>query len=100
MMRRRDFLRRVGAAGAAAIALGPERASAEAPPEPTRIRMSVLPSICLSPQYVAESLLHAEGFTDVQYARHPDVTTGGVPGAMQLAAGEVDFDANFAAPLV
>jgi NitT/TauT family transport system substrate-binding protein len=101
MMHRRDFLRGVSGAGSAAlVGFPPRSANAEPPPETTRIRMSVLPSICLSPQYVAEALLRAEGFTDVQYVRAPDGKSGGVPGAMRLAAGETDFDSNFAAPLV
>jgi NitT/TauT family transport system substrate-binding protein len=52
--------------------------------------------VCLSPQYVAEELLHAEGFTDVHYVS----AQGGVPGAKQVGAGEIDIVMNFAAPLV
>ena len=29
------------------------------------------PGICLAPQYVAEDLLRAEGFTDVEYVEFP-----------------------------
>jgi NitT/TauT family transport system substrate-binding protein len=45
---------------------------------------------------VAEALLRTEGFGDVQYVPVP----GGVPSAVRLGAGDIDFDANFAAPLV
>ena len=55
-------------------------AAAEPPPETTRIRLSVLPSVCLAPQYVAEGLLRNEGFVDVQYVPVPSGSTGGVPG--------------------
>ena len=70
--------------------------AAEPPPETTRIRLGLVPSVCLAPQYVAEPLLSAEGFTDVQYLS----TGGGVPGARQMGAGEIDISMNFAAPLV
>ena len=36
-------------------------AAAEPPPETTRVRLGAVPSICLSPQYVAEELLRGEG---------------------------------------
>ena len=71
-------------------------AAAEPPPETTRVRLGAVPSICLSPQYVAEDLLRAEGFTDIRY---PPVS-GGVPGAKEMGAGDVDIAMNFAAPLV
>jgi NitT/TauT family transport system substrate-binding protein len=89
---RRNFL---GAAGAAGL-LGANGigAAAEPAPETTRIRLGKTRSICLAPQYVAEELLHAEGFTEVQY-RQP-----GTPGAQALGAGEVDIEMNFAAVLV
>jgi NitT/TauT family transport system substrate-binding protein len=38
----------------------------EAPPETTTIRLVKIPGICVAPQYVAEELLRAEGFTDIQ----------------------------------
>ena len=41
-------------------------AVAEPPPETTAIRLAKIPGICIAPQYVAEELLHAEGFTDVR----------------------------------
>jgi NitT/TauT family transport system substrate-binding protein len=44
------------------------------------------PGICLAPQYVAEDLLRAEGFTDVQYVELPE--GGGVPGL--LSSGAID----------
>src|SRR5262250_203185 len=44
-----------------------ERAAAEPPPETRRLRLTRVPSICRAPQWIAEPLLMAEGFTDVQY---------------------------------
>ncbi len=44
-------------------------AHAESPPEVTRIRLSRQPAVCFAPTYVAEALLHLEGFTDVEYVQ-------------------------------
>jgi NitT/TauT family transport system substrate-binding protein len=68
---RRDFLAGVSGMGAAA-ALGPRLAAAEPPPETTRVRFEHFPAACLAPQYVAEELLRAEGFTDVQFIKVVD----------------------------
>ncbi|MGH6895109.1 MAG: ABC transporter substrate-binding protein [Geminicoccaceae bacterium] len=92
---RRDFLASLSAAGAAGV-LGTRRSFAhEGPPETTTVRLSKIPGICIAPQYIAEELLAAEGFTDVQYVD--------LPAAIQhagLARGEFDFSLHFAAPLV
>src|SRR5262249_30175965 len=63
MISRRRFLGGTTLAAAAR----PSPASAEPPPETTRIRLVRESSICLAPMYVAEELLKAEGFTDVHY---------------------------------
>ena len=94
---RRKFVRLLGTTGLCGLAgLGSGPARAEPPPETTRIRLSKLRSICLAPQYVAEELLHAEGFTDIQYV---EVGAGG-PGAQMTGSGEIDIGMNFAAVLV
>ena len=51
-------------------------ASAEPPPETTRIRLTQDPAICLAPQYLAEELLRLEGFSEVEYAKVPNATAG------------------------
>ncbi|MGH6913052.1 MAG: ABC transporter substrate-binding protein [Geminicoccales bacterium] len=82
---------------AAAGILGSRTALAdEGPPESTTIRLSKIPGICIAPQYVAEELLRAEGFTDVRYV----ALEAGAGNATGIARGEVDFSLNFAAPLV
>ena len=64
---RRSFLRQASALSAASL-LGVSRAlAAEPPPEIGRIRLLSSPAICLAPQYIAEELLRAEGFRDVEY---------------------------------
>lgn len=95
---RRDLLRAAGVA-AMASAWAPLSHAAEPPPETTRLRLSKVPSICLAPQYVAESLLRAEGFTQIDYVGTANLG-GGVPGAQLMGHGEVDIGMNFAGPLV
>jgi NitT/TauT family transport system substrate-binding protein len=66
---RRDFLARVAALGVASL-LGTERSrAAELAPETTRIRFAYDPVICVAPMFLAEELLRAEGFTDIEYVR-------------------------------
>jgi NitT/TauT family transport system substrate-binding protein len=89
---RRRFLN-ILASGGAAVLLSKGRSFAqEGPLETTAIRIAKIAGICIAPQYVADALLRAEGFTDIQYV----ATDAGVPAALSLARGEVDFTANFA----
>ena len=102
-MRRRDFLRRMTLAGAVGL-VGPRPnwSYADPSPETTRIRLSQIASLCLAPQYAAESLLRTEGFTDVQYIR-TDAGRSAMDdiGPYQaLAFGKVDFNAGMVGELV
>ena len=91
---RRDFLATISAAGAASVLGARTSLADEGPPETTTVRLIKIPGICIAPQYVAEELLRAEGFTEVQYVVSE-------AGRMELIAqGEADFSLNFAAPLV
>jgi NitT/TauT family transport system substrate-binding protein len=95
---RREFLQTAALAGAGALFGAPsESRAAEPPPETTRIRLYKFPGICLAPQYVAEDLLRAEGFTDVQYVEFPE---GGVGVYQRLGSGAVDITQWFVAPFV
>jgi len=94
---RRQFAARLAAAaGAAAIGWRPSSGSAESPPETTTLRLyrppATQPGACIAPQFVAEELLKAEGFTDVRYAVMP---TGRLGAAHALAAGDIDFNIGF-----
>ena len=94
---RRRFLSNIvfaaaGLAGASAIAGG----AAEPPPEVTTIRLDKLPITCIAPQYLAEELLRAEGFTDVRYV----TTVPGEPSVRAITHGEIDFTTNFSPPLI
>lgn len=93
---RRDFLASASLAAAAGV-LGARGVLAnEGPPETTRLRLVKIPSICQAPQYIAEALLKAEGFTDLQYIEKP----GALAIQQMLAAGEADINAHFAGPLI
>jgi NitT/TauT family transport system substrate-binding protein len=74
---RRQFVAGLTLAGTTGL-LGPrpEGAAAEPRPETPRLRLYKFPGICLAPQYVAEELLRAEGFTDVQYLEFPEGAKG------------------------
>jgi NitT/TauT family transport system substrate-binding protein len=96
MMTRRRFLGGLSVAGAAGL-LGVDGApaGAEPPPETTRLRLSQIAGICVAPQYVAEELLRAEGFTDVQYVSFAE--TNQYPA---FAANALDISMAFAAPFL
>jgi NitT/TauT family transport system substrate-binding protein len=90
---RRRFLTALSLAGAAGFVGAPRALAAEGPLETTTVRIVKEPGICIAPQYVAEGLLRAEGFTDVRYVEATDTSEG-------IATGKVDFGLNFASVLV
>jgi NitT/TauT family transport system substrate-binding protein len=98
--RRREFLRGLTLAGTAGfIGLARRPVAAEPPPETTRLRLHKTPGICIAPQYVAEELLHAEGFTEVQYvAADPAKLTSSM--YQQLAGGGLDVGMAFVPPFI
>jgi NitT/TauT family transport system substrate-binding protein len=96
MQSRRRFLTSLSLASAASLVGAPKSLHAEPPPETTRIRLVRVPGICQAPEYVAEALLHSEGFTEVQYVQKAG--TADIPKA--LASGEADLNGHFAAPLL
>ena len=89
-MNRRAFLKGLSLAGTA-IGGRVTAAHAEPPPETTRIRIQDAPISCFAPLYLAEALLKAEGFTEVEYVKTP-LAAGG-PNA-SLAAGHIDLAQN------
>src|SRR4051812_38626728 len=88
-MRRRDFITLVGGAPVI-LGLKSESAAAEPPPETTRIRIHDAPITCFAPIYIAEELLKAEGFSDVQYIKTP-LNEGPTKA---LAEGKIDITQN------
>jgi NitT/TauT family transport system substrate-binding protein len=92
---RRQFLTTLSLAGAAGLLGAPLARAAEAPPEVTKLRLLKLyPGICVAPQYVADELLRAEGFTQIEYV----LSQSGAPAAAAVASGTVDFSLNYAGP--
>ena len=92
LQNRRRFLAALSSAGATEL-LGISNSSAqEARPETTTLRLVKNAAICLAPQYVADELLRAEGFTDVQHMIRTPPEIGGA-----LSRGEVDLSLQFAA---
>jgi NitT/TauT family transport system substrate-binding protein len=96
MQSRRRFLSALSSVGAASLIGTHDSFAQERPPETTTVRLAKIPGICIAPQYVAEDLLRAEGFTDIRYV----ATNPGIPAALSLARGEVDFTANYAPTFV
>src|SRR5215831_8954467 len=93
---RRQFLTSLSLAGAASLLRAPSAPAAEGHLETTTVRIARVDGICIAPQYVAEELLRAEGFTDVRYVR----LAPGLNTPEGIASGEVDFGSNFASVLV
>jgi NitT/TauT family transport system substrate-binding protein len=92
---RRRVLAGMSAAGAAGLLRGGPVRAAQGPPEVTKLRLLKLnPGICIAPQYVADELLHAEGFTEIDYV----LSQSGAPAAAAVAGGTADFSLNYAGP--
>jgi len=92
MQSRRGFFGGIAAAGAASLIRTRWAEAAEAPLETTTIRLPKGPSICVSPEYAAEELLYAEGFTEVRYVDFVN------PGEQSAATGrgKLDFSLTYA----
>lgn len=86
-----DFLTGTSALGAASLLGFARVASAEPPPEITRIRLSKA-SLCTSPMYIAEEMLRAEGFSDVQYLDDDPRELG---TSKLIATGAADLNMSF-----
>ena len=91
---RREFVGGLAAVEATGV-LGLRPVAAEPAPETTRLRLSQIAGICVAPQYVAQELLQAEGFTDIRYVSIPE--TNPYPA---FVSGEVDISMAFVAPFL
>ena len=92
---RRDFVKGVAAlAGIAGVSRPAITLAEDPPPETTRIRLIRTPIICTAPQQVvAQQLLRAEGFTEVQ-------NIYSLKWNEPLPSGEADISMVFAPPQV
>ena len=94
---RREFVRTLTLAGTAELlAARAAPAAAEPPPETTRLAIVQRPGICFAPQYVAEALLRAEGFSDVTYVKK----TTTIENYEALASGTAHLGFGYAAALI
>jgi NitT/TauT family transport system substrate-binding protein len=95
-MKRREFLAATTfTATSTLLGVHPMPAGAEPPPETTKLRLIRSTGMCWAPQYVAEELLRAEGFTDVSYF-HQGSAAHAV--STDLTAGDADISMNFVGP--
>ena len=91
---RRRFLSALSAACTVGL-FGAPISGAEDTLETTRIRFAKSAAVCPAPRYVAEDLLRAEGFTDIQYLVRPPTVL-----ASTFGRGEFDFSLHFSAPTI
>jgi NitT/TauT family transport system substrate-binding protein len=93
---RRRFLGGLTVAGTAGLlGLQPRPVAAEPPPETMRLRVKQDQILCEAPAEVAQELLRAEGFSDVQYVWAP-----GTAGYEKIASGEIDLGLMSTSPAV
>jgi len=90
---RRRVLAGLSSAGALGLAGAGEGLAQDGPPETTRLRLMRSPSICWTPQYIAEQMLRMEGFTEISLSE-----TDSRIVSMRLASGEVDMSMQFVGP--
>jgi NitT/TauT family transport system substrate-binding protein len=94
---RRTFVRALTLTGTAGLlAVRADPVAAEPPPETTRLTIAQRPAICFAPQYVAEPLLQAEGFSDVRYVQK----TTTLENFEALSSGETHLGLGFASALI
>jgi NitT/TauT family transport system substrate-binding protein len=92
---RRHFLATLTAAGAAGLLGGPSSKAQDGRLETTTVRIGRA-AHCIAPQFVADELLRAEGFTDIHHAAN----ASGTQAVLALARGDIDFTASFSPPLI
>ena len=94
---RREFLSAAAVTGTGMLlGLSSRSVATEPPLETTKIRVGQGPSACQAPSHLAEELLRAEGFSDVQYVKVPDAAK--LPKL--LASGEADIAVTFVGPFI
>jgi len=95
MQSRRRFVATLSSAGAAGFMGATASFHQDTALEITSIRIAKNSTICIAPQYIADDLLRAEGFTDIQYLeRAPAILSAA------LGRGEVDFSLHLSAPSI
>ena len=91
---RRRFLTSLSLVGAS-VGCAPQLLAGDEKPEITSVRLAKkIPVLCNAPQYVADDLLRAEGFTDIQYV----VSGPGAALTKKIAGEAIDFSMGYAGP--
>jgi NitT/TauT family transport system substrate-binding protein len=87
---RRRLLTTLSLAGGAGLLRMPAVFAAEDRLETTSLRLTKVTDMCMAPQFVAEELLRAEGFTDIQYVEIP------IPEISQtIGSGKADLGLGY-----
>jgi NitT/TauT family transport system substrate-binding protein len=94
-MDRRRFIGGVIAVGGGSLLRPISVRAAEGALETTTVTLAKTPALCTAPQFIAEELLRAEGFTEIRYV---ETTAPEVPNA--VGAGKVDFSMAYASQFV
>ena len=89
---RRQFLWGLSLSGAAALARARVALAKEDSLETTAVRLQKVPALCFAPEYAADELLRAEGFTDIRYVEMAHATLM----YEAIDRGEVDIGLNLA----
>jgi NitT/TauT family transport system substrate-binding protein len=92
---RRSFLASLSLAGAASLVDRGDSLAQERPPETTTVRIPTGPLICNAPAYLADELLRAEGFTDIQHVAIPPERN-----TEPIERGEIDFAMVYTPPMI
>jgi len=92
---RRGFLTTLSSVGAVSLIGARDSLAQEKLPEITTIRFAKNAGICIAPQYVADELLRAEGFAEIQYQFTPPAMVSAAIGR-----GELDFSLIYAAAAI
>jgi NitT/TauT family transport system substrate-binding protein len=95
---RRGFLASLSLAGAASLLDRGDSLAQERPPETTTVRIPTGTLICNAPTYIADELLRAEGFTDIQHVPVSPERSAGPSEPMER--GELDFAMVYTPPMV
>jgi NitT/TauT family transport system substrate-binding protein len=93
---RRRFLTTLSLSAAAGLVRVPRAMAVDKSLETTSVRLMRSPSVCLAPQYVAEELLRAEGFSGIDYVD----AASSAEFNEAIASGNADFTLHYASPLV
>ena len=92
-MHRRGFISGIAAAVGGSLLRPVSIGAAEAAPETTSVTLAKTPALCNAPQFIAEELLRAEGFTEIRFVETIEPESA-------IGAGKVDFSMSYASRFV